>query len=139
MQQQRQQRQQQQQQLVGGFPVAAAVDAEVSSGHHGHADPIFPVAAPKQQSCHQLTARPASSIAFEPFVSGHIGSGRAGAGLHAEDMGDDLCDPVELTWEGSLQGASANGQEPRAPGDALQPCSSKTNLSKHIGWVKHCQ
>ena len=121
-----QQRQQQQQQLDVGLPVAAAVDAVASSGHHGHADLTRLVAAPEQQS-HQLNARSASSDAFEASVSAQPGSGSggAGAGLHAQDMADDMCDPMELTWEGVLQAASVNGQEPHAPGDALHPCSSR--------------
>lgn len=109
----------QQQQLDVGFPVAAAVTAEPLSGHDGLAHASHLGAGPKQQSCHQLNARPASTDAFEPSVSACPplqGSSTAGAGLHAGDLGDDMCDPVELTWEGVLQ--AANGQEPRDPGDA---------------------
>lgn len=116
--------QQQQQQLDVGFPVAAAVTAEPFSGHDGLPHASHLGAGPKQQSCHQLNARSASTDAFEPSVSARLplqGSGRAGADLHARDSGDDMCDPVELTWEGVLQAASANGQEPHDPGDALQP------------------
>lgn len=116
---------QQQQQFDTGFPAATAVDAEASLCHHGHADLIRLVDAPKQQSCHQPNARPGSSNAFEASVSAPLGSGRAGA---AEDIGDDMCDPMELTWEGLLKAASANHQEPRAPGDALQPYSSSMNM-----------
>ena len=121
--------QQQQQQLDTGSPASAAVHAEASSCHRGHADLNRLADAPKQQSCRQLNARPASSTAFEACVSAELGSGGAGPGWHAEYMGDDMCDPMELTWEGVLHAASANQQEPRAPGDALPPCSSRTRMT----------
>ena len=53
-----------------------------------------------------------------PAESEPAGPGRSqeGARLHDERVGDDMCGPKELTWEGILQAASASGPPPQQPG-----------------------
>lgn len=109
---------QQQQQPHAGLPVVAAIKAEPSSGDIGHADAAHLDTEPKWQSCNQPNATPASTDTLEQSVSAQLLlQGRAGVGLHAGHMGDDMCEPVELTWEGVLQAASATGQAPCDAGE----------------------
>lgn len=114
-----------QQQPHAGLPVIAAVKAEPSSGNSGHADAAHLEAELQSQSCNQPNAKPAFTDTLEQPVSAQLPlQGRAGKGLHAGHMGHDMCEPVELTWEGVLQAASGIGQAPCDTGEALQACSS---------------
>ena len=101
----------------------AGLQAEPSSGDCGHADAAHLEAELQLQSYHQPNPKPFSTDALEQPVSAQLPlQGRAGEGLHAGHMGDDMCEPVELTWEGVLQ-AAATGQAPCDTGEALQACS----------------
>lgn len=112
-----------QQQPHVGLPVVAAVTAKPSSGDVGHADAAHLEIEPKWPRYNQPHANPASTDTLEQPVLAQLplhSSGGGAAGLHAGHMGDDMCEPVELTWEGVLQAASANWQAPCDTGDALQ-------------------
>lgn len=108
--------QQQQQQRGVSFALTAA-NAQCSSDLHEHAGAVDLDAVPQQPSSLQPSPNPVSADGDEQsgLLPGQHG-GRAAAGLHSEVMGDEMCDPIELTWEGVLQAASGNGQAAPDPG-----------------------
>ena len=103
-----------QQQRSVSFTLTAA-DAQSSSDRHEHADTVDLDVMPQQPSSDQLSPNPASSHAHEQSASVEQacllpgqGGGRAMAGVHCGVMGDEMCDPMELTWEEVLEAASGN-------------------------------
>ena len=119
----------QQQQFDAG--ITAAASAQPPPGHCEHAVAVHLEGVQQQQSSYQPSANAASVGALGQSVSREQSaqlpvqdSNRAGVGVHGGAMEDDMCDPMELTWEGVLQAASATGQAALDSGDALQPWSS---------------
>lgn len=113
---------QQQQQLDVGFTLTAA-NALSSLGHHEVADAEDLDAAPQQQNSHQPSLNPACTDVDEQSLSCEQcaqrpgqDDGRAEAEVHAGVMGDEMCAPIELTWEG-VQASSGNNQVAPHPGD----------------------
>ena len=95
-----------QQQQLSLSHTAAAMDAQSPSG--------MPVPGAQQQSIN-----PASRYPLAELMSAYPaeqGRQLRGAGLYEEALGDDMCGPIELTWEGVLQAASASDQPPHQPG-----------------------
>lgn len=101
---------------------ATAEDAQCSPGVHVLDEPHTLSSGTQQPSinpaCRGTLAESVSAYPVEQDRQ------LRGAGLYEGALGDDMCGPVELTWEGVLQAASANDQPRHEPGLPLPSSDS---------------